>query len=1070
MQKTFFILLFFTTCVASWAQSGINGTVVFANDREPVVGATIVVKGTNTATVTDIDGKFTLIGIAAGQEIEVSYIGTQSQTLIGGENMEIALKEEDSLLEEVVITAFGEQKRSAFTGSAAVMSAGSIEKKQVTNVISALRGEAAGVQMTTSGSPSESPTIRIRGFSSINADNDPLIILDGSPFEGQWNDINPADVENVTILKDAASAALYGARGANGIIMITTKRAKTGDATVTLDAKWGASTRIKRDYETIDNIGQYYETYYKALYNYQTNIQGLNPVEASLKAYETLDGSSAAGGLGYITMSVPEGERLIGQNGRLNPNATVGALLTIEDSDDTYWLMPDDWLDEATRTGIRQEYNININGGNEKAQFYASIGYLNNEGITVGSDFERYSGRVKTNYQAKKWLRLGANTSFTRSNANYISSSGNNLFSVCQNIAPIYPLYIRDEDGVIKEGIGGKLYDYGDGATIGLTRAYQPSYNPIQEVTLNTYKGISNLYTLDLFTDINPIEALKITLKGNITDNNREGNYGYNPYYGWSSTMYTGGSVTQSKDETFSYNFQELVNYYNTFGSHNVELLVGHENFKRQYKFLSGTREGVASYLNNQTLSGAINVIEATSITGSSDGSNSTGYNTEGWFVRGLYDFKGKYYANFSVRADASSRFHPDHRWGAFYSLGGAWVMSEESWIKSISWLNTLKLKASYGQVGNDAIGDARYLDTYKIVNSDGKIGLQIATIGNPDITWETVGNFNAGIEFELIGNRISGGIEYFNRKTSDMLCFVRVPQSAGYAGSYQNIGDMVNKGVEMDFKFGIIRTKDFQWDINVNATLYNNKITKIADQLQSGSVDGHNGYASNDYYYGEGLPMYTMYLPKYAGVTENGESQWYTRDKNGDINGTTTSYTDACNEDNLFLCGDPTPDVYGGFGTSASYNGFDLNISFAYSIGGKAYDYGYAALMKNPTSGDTGYAIHKDMLNAWSTDNTDSNIPRWQYGDMNTSGMSDRFITDASWLTFSNVNLGYSLPTYLVRNMGLSRLRVYVSGENLYYWSARMGFDPRTSFDGAAETSSYSPSRIISGGITVSF
>lgn len=1074
MLKRLMLLLAFAPSVSVvFAQEDMtaSGTVVDAAG-ETVIGASVKVTGKNTGAVTDMNGKFSIKGLKSGDRLEISYVGMKTQKIAARQDMKITMEEDDnSVLNEVVITAFGEQKRSAFTGSAAVMNADKIERKQVTNVLSALRGEAAGVQMTTGGSPTDAPTIRVRGFSSINADNDPLVIVDGSPFEGQWNDINPADIENVTVLKDAASAALYGARGANGIIMITTKKAKSGNATITFDAKWGGTSRIKRDYETIDNVGQYYETYYKALYNYYTNSKGYNPVDANIAANTTMAQKSAAeGGLGYMTMSVPDGEKLIGTNGRLNPNATMGNIISSNGKE--YLITPDNWMNEASHVGYRQEYNFNANGGNDKGQYYASLGYLDNQGVAIGSEFERYTARMKANYQLKSWLKIGGNANFSRSNANYISTGSYNLFYMCQTIAPIYPAYIRDANGNILQGIAGRLYDYGNGENnpIGLTRPFMTGSNPIQEVTLNTYSSISNLYSIDGFADITPLDGLKITLKANVTDNPREATYGTNPYYGSSATAYNNGNIQQVKDETYSYNFQQLVNYRRSFGLHNTEFLLGHENFKRQYKYLSGSRSNVVSYLTNQTLSGAIDVHDTNSVTGSTtDGSNATGYNTEGYFFRTLYDYDSKYYGNFSIRRDGSSRFNPGKRWGTFYSFGGAWVMTEEEWLKDVSWLNSLKFKTSYGQVGNDAIGDFRYLDTYKIVNANGNAGLQVANVGDKNITWETVGNFNTGVEFELFGNRVTGSVEYFYRKTTDMLAKVYVPQSAGYTYTYHNIGDMVNRGFELDFNFGVLRTKDLTWNVNLNATFYKNKITKLADDLKNNKSYEPSGYANGDYFYGEGLPMYTMYIPKYAGVNEDGRSTWYTTSKNNDgvyETSITTDYAQATN----YITDDPNPDVYGGFGTSLSWKGLDFNVSFAYSIGGKAYDYGYASLMTNPVSGSTGSAIHKDMLNAWCKENTSSDIPRWQYGDTNSSGISDRFLTDASWLTFSNINIGYSLKGGAVRKMGISKIRLYVTGENLYFWSARKGFDPRTSFNGTSNTNSYSPSRTISGGITVTF
>lgn len=1044
-----------TTYSYSQNNSTLTGKVKDTNG-EAITGAYIKVKGGKAVGITDYDGNFSLTGVKAGDKLEITYVGMKPQVVSAKMGMNVILEEESAALNEVMVTAFGEQKRSAFTGSAAVIDSKKLEKKQLTNVLSGLQGEAAGVQMVNnSGDPTATPEIRIRGFSSISAGKDPLIIVDGSPYDGGWNNINPADVASVTVLKDAASAALYGARGANGIIMVTTKKAQSGDATITVDTKWGGTTRIKRDYETINDVGQYYETYYKALYNYAVNSQNMSNYEAHAWANSTLGTPTNEGGLGYMAMSVPTGEYLIGDNGRLNPNATHGNHTTGGNS--TYTIMPDNWLDEASRTGLRQEYNININGGNGKAQFYGSLGYLNTQGICNKSDFERYSARLKANYQAKDWFRVGGNVSFTHANSNYTTGSGNNLFYFAQQIAPIYPVYIRDANGSIMTDKNGKVYDYGDAAIIDNDRPYQPKYNPLQDAELNTYDGHENQFTINGFADVTPIEGLKITLNGTATVQNRKFSSTSNPFYGYSANTYPNGYVYQGKDETYSYNFQQLINYKKDFGLHHMELLLGHENYRMNYDYLWGSRRDMVSYFDNQTLAGAITIDD--------NNSQRQDYNTEGYFFRGQYDYSEKYFGSVSVRRDASSRFHPDHRWGTFFSFGGAWIMTKEEWLSKTDWLNTLKLKASFGQVGNDNIGDFLYMNTYKIVNSDGNVGLITNTIGNENITWETLNNFNIGVEFELFKSRLRGNIEYFNKKTTDMLCFVAAPKSAGYSGTYDNIGDMLNTGVEVELSGDVIKTRDFTWTIGANATLYKNRITKIAEQLATKNLEDHPGYSSGSYYYGEGLPLYTWYMPKYAGLTEDGRSQWYVNNNDGTL-GTTTNYSDA----DYYVCDDPNPWMYGGFSTSLSYKGFDLSVSFTYSLGGKAYDNGYSYVMTNPVQSNTGYAIHKDVLNAWSADNQTSNIPRWQYNDQNTSAFSDRFLTDASSLSLSNINLGYTFNKALISKWKLSNLRIYVTAENVYYWTKRKGFDPRGSFSGEASTSTYSPSRTISGGLTVSF
>lgn len=556
------------------------------------------------------------------------------------------------------------------------------------------------------------------------------------------------------------------------------------------------------------------------------------------------------------------------------------------------------------------------------------------------------------------------------------------------------------------------------------------------------------------------MKGLKVTVNGTVSNRFTKGLETANPFYGYWEDNTSNGTITKYSTQTYSYNFQQLINYQREFGNNHIELLLGHEYYKQSYEYLSGTRKNMANYFLNQTLSGAIQVSDA------SDAMSD--YNSEGFFFRGQYDYAQRYFANISYRRDASSRFHPDHRWGNFYSVGGAWIVSKEKFMQGVSkWLNVLKLKASFGQQGNDKIGDYRYIDTYDIVNSNNQLGLVLSNKGNENITWETNNNMNAGIEFELFGSRLRGGVEYFYKKTTDMLCFVIAPYSSGYNGTYDNIGDMVNKGVEIELNGSIINTANFTWDVNLNATLYKNRIVKLAPSLKEGfEVDGHAGYTSVNNVYCEGLPIYQWYLKRYAGVSEEGKSTWYYTKSDG-----TLGVTDVYGNATSYLCGDPHPTVYGGFGTSLSLYGFDINVSFTYSLGGKAYDHGYAASMTTPTGINGGHSLHKDILNAWSPTNTDSNIPRLQYGDSNSSASSDRFLCSASNLTLQNINLGYTLPAKWVRSVGLSNVRIYAAGSNLYYWSARRGFDPRSSFTGDTDnTYSYSPSATISGGVKVTF
>ena len=1051
----------------------VGGQVVDENG-EPVIGAQVQLKGTKTGTITDTDGNFTLPSAKRGDMIVIKYLGMDPQTVKAAPGMKVSMQSQDRQLDEVIVVAYGEQKKSSFTGSAGVVDSKSLEKRQVNNVMDALQGNVAGLQaISSSGSPDAKPEFRIRGFSSLNAGNDPLIVLDGVPYDGSWNSINPSDVASITVLKDAASNALYGARGANGVIIVTTKKGSQGKATVSLDAKLGWSSRSSKRYDTIDDPAEYIETYYGGLYRYY-RAKGQTPYEAHGNANATLSAPSADGGLGYLPFTTPAGQYLIGDNGKMNPNATLGN--RIYNNGNVYTILPDDWIDETYRTALRQEYNVSVNGGNEQGQFFASLGYLNNEGIAVGSDYERYTARMKASYKATKWLNVGGNINYAHSNTDNTSNSDNyasdksdtgknNVFYQAALMGPIYPVYLRDGEGNILRNEYGVVGDYGDGMYLGSSyvRPYISQSNGITDAALNTNNTVSNTFTLNGFADINIVEGLTATLSGNIYNSSNRMTQTINPYYGFGYMSYPNGYVYKYDYNYNSTNFQELLKYAHSFGKHNVSLLAGHENYRHTYDYMTGDRKNMFSYFGNQELDGATTYI--------SNSSYKSDYNTEGWIFRALYDYDGKYFGQVSYRRDASSRFHPDHRWGNFYSFGGAWIITKEAWMKEVKWLNSLKLKASFGQNGNDNIDDFLYTDTYNIKKGEGnEIGLTLKNVGNENITWETVTNVNAGFEFEVLKSRLRGGLDYFYRKTTDMLCTIRVPLSQGYSGYSSNIGDMVNKGVEIELEGDVIYTKDIKWTIGANLTAYKNKILRLNDDNKYNDLDGHAGYTSNSYFYGEGLPMYTWRLRKYAGVNESGESMWYIHDANGNLT-TTTNPNDISDDKDFFNCGTALPDFYGGFNTSVSAYGFDFNISFAYSVGGKAMDWGYQSLMDTPTAGFTGQALHKDLLNAWTEQNTSSDIPRFQYGDQYAASTSDRFLTNASWLSLQNVSLGYTFPKKWIQPLGLTHLRLYVSGENLTYWSHRKGFDPRISYQGSVSSDvKYAPARTVTAGLSVQF
>lgn len=1037
-----------TTVTAEQQQTVKVSGKVYDQDGLPVIGANVTEKGGKNGTITDFNGAFSFNVSSRNAEIEISYVGYRTQVVkvTPGKEMNITLAEDSQLMDELVVVAFGKQTRESFTGSAGVVKTDKITERQVSNPVLALNGQVAGLQMIEGNSPTSDPTIRIRGIGSINASNSPLIVVDGIPYNGYYSDINPQDVESISVLKDAASNALYGARGANGVILITTKHANLGKATITLDAKVGANTNGQIDYDRITEPGQYYEAHYAALYNYYRNAQGYDIYNSIKAANNTLGASTDKGGLGYMVYNVPQGQYLIGENGRLNPAATLGNVVN------GYMLMPDDWKKEGLRTGMRQEYNVNVNGGTDQFQFYGSLGYIDNEGLAYGSDYQRYSTRVKADYQAKPWLKLGANFSYTHNESNELGGA----FSAAYEVAPIYPVYVRDAQGNILTDKYGKVYDWGDGTYFGTLSAIYSDDSPLQDDRINLSNNNSNAFGVQGYADISFLKDFTLTVNAGIYDTENRTMYAMNPTYGYYKK--TGGFTSTGHYRTYSLNLQQLLNWSHQYGLNNVSVMLGHEYNRDNNTGIDATKNKLYDFDTNVELNGALTKAD---ISGSS-----SMYNVEGYFARAQYDYDARYFFNASFRRDGSSRFHASHRWGNFWSVGGAWLINKESWFNT-SWINELKFKASFGQQGNDGIGNFRYTDVYNYTSTYGQPGYFFGSKGKLDISWETNSNFNTGLEFGFFKNRISGSIEYYNRKTTDMLMWVSVPTSTGYNGYYSNVGDMNNRGIELDLNFDIIRTQNIGWSVNMNLTHNQNEVVRLNDDNRSSHAndEGHMGYISGNYLIAEGLPMYSWYIKKYAGVDENGKSMWYYTTEDGK-QATTTSWDNG----SYYLCGDSNPDIYGGFGTTFNAYGFDLSVNFLYSLGGKALDYGYETLMTPPVAGTTGFAYHKDVFNSWSTENPDAVIPRWQFGDNETAFTSDRFLTSSNSLTFKNISVGYTFPKKLTQKLQLSKLRIYASCDNVYYWSKRKGFDPRSSLSGAVYGSGYAPMRTISGGINVQF
>ncbi len=1038
--------------------SKVTGTVISEEDGLPVVGASVLVKGTTVGTVTDMDGKFTLTNVpSSAKTLMISFIGMKTQEIVIRPKLSISLKPDAEILDEVVVTAYGTSTKGSFTGSAAVMKSEKLEKRQVSNVSQALSGAVAGVQVQSSnGQPGTSAKIRIRGVGSINANSDPLYVVDGVPFDGDLSSINTADIESMTVLKDAASTALYGARGANGIIMITTKKGKSGKATVNFDAKWGANSRAIKNYDVMTSTQEYVEKAYEAIYNAAFyKIAKYKGDAAASNAYANSKiFTEGGGGFGYQIYTLPEGQNLIGMDGKLNSAAKLGY------SDGEFYYTPDDWAKEMFSTNMRQEYNASVSSSTERMTFYASFGYLEDQGVIENSGFKRYTGRLNADYQVYKWLKIGGNLSYANSDSRYpgeqtSTASSGNAFFLANMIAPVYPIYVRDAQGNImyNKKYNRPIYDYGDGTLTNYSRVFMSISNPAGDLAYNQTEYLMDIMNFNWFGTITPIKGLSITARYGLNiDNTRYNDLG-NALYGQSSAY--GGTAYQERSRTYGFDQQYVANYtFNIDEDHIFDITAGYDGYEYESEYVDASGQNLYnpdSYWVNNTIDqrkgyGAKN-----------------SYATEGYFGRLNYNYKDTYIGSVSFRRDASSRFHPDNRWGNFWSGSAAWVLSNEKFMEDVKWVDMLKLKASFGQQGNDGIGNYyAYLDQFQMtgangVFSDGTLYYK----GNPDLTWETSTSYNVGVDFALLNNRLNGSIEYFGRKSGDMLYYKPVAPIAGYDEIPMNVGSMTNSGLEIDLNYTIFKNKNITWDVNANATFVKNKINELHPDLKGELIDG-------SYIYSEGESRYRMYLVKYAGVNpETGEAQYWAKDDNGEeyktIDWNVASTTNKTASDDLL------PTVYGGFGTSISAFGFDASIQCSYQLGGTIYDSGYRSLMHGGTSSYAGQNWHTDIRNAWTPENPNTDVPRVNASDSYAISTSDRWLTSSDYLSINNITVGYTLPKSLTQKFMVSKLRLFFAADNVALLSARKGLDPRQSFT-SATTALYTPIRTVSGGINITF
>ena len=1006
----------------------ISGTVKGV-DGKPIAGATVLVEGTSIGTTTNAEGRFSVQAPADGTLV-VSFIGyaSKSVNIAGKTRLDIALKEDTHAIDDVIVVAYGTAKKESFTGSVAVVKGEELEHRKVSNVTKALDGLAPGVQVTSgSGQPGSGTTVAIRGFGSINASSTPLYVVDGIPYDGVISAINPDDIASISILKDASASVLYGARGANGVVLINTKKGNRNETNVELKINVGVSSRAIPRYETV-GARDFMEIMYSAFYNDY--------------------GSNA------VAQMASGSKRIFGSNEMYNPyDVPLAQLFTADGKvrDDAKLLWDEDWLDEVTdNAALRQEYGASVSGGNEKTQYMFSLGYLNEDGVLKTTNFERYSGRLNVETQAKPWFAAGMGANFARNSTNSSQTSASatsNVFFSAQMMAPIYPVYQRDPEtgDYLRDANGQKQFDYGSSRPSG----QQTNFNSIATLYDDKYAQTSYSLSARAHMDFMGIsdhwsEGLKFQLNFGTDYYNSQSMTYYNPFFGNAESV--GGRIQKTNTTSLGYTFNQLLSYNRTFDRHNIDLLLGHEYYAYTTSDLSGHKTGLPG--------GGIYELDAAAVivgTGSSTDED----RIESVFSRIGYSYDDKYYLSGSWRTDGSSRFARSTRWGNFWSVGASWRMSQEAFMRDISWLNNLTLKFSYGVQGNNSVGSYyAYQALYDTGSPNATLpGATINDVANEDLTWESNHNLNVGLEARLL-DRIDLSFEFYNRKTTDMLLSYPLASSSGFDSYYRNSGEMRNRGIEFAVTGRIFDRRDFQWSVTWMGSTVSNKVLKLTE-------DGKDIIGSTQIIR-EGETLYSYYVARSAGVDPmTGEKMYWATDKDG--NDYITKSTTVA-QANRVIAGSRIPDLYGSLSTSLRWKNLDFSISTNYSIGGKNYDGVYYEFM---SCYYTAQAKHKDMLRAWRKPGDVTDVPKYTIGE--TPIVTDDKLVDASYFSIKNITLGYTLPRRWTSKIGFKAARVSASVDNLCIFTHLKGMDPQYSLTGGTSYA-YAPTRTVSFNLDLKF
>jgi TonB-linked SusC/RagA family outer membrane protein len=992
------------------------------------------VTGSNVGTTTGGNGTYALEVPENAQSLTFSFVGMEPKIVIIGTLTQIDVTMEEAAigLEEVVVTAYSTTKRSAITGSIGVVNMAALEKHRSTDIAATLQGLVPGVQVVlTSGQPGANQDILIRGLGSMTASSAPLYVVDGVPYDLSLNSISNADIQSISILKDASASSLYGARAANGVVLITTKRGTSDKPKIDFFTTFGTS-ELAVPYPEKFSPARQWETVWQGLYNDGTDFMGLNDAEARQFASDKVSGAFYS----PMPFTLPNGttrqyhsgwdtDYPIGLDGKVKPDAK------------RLWNF--DQYDYMFKHRLKQEYGLSASGAmNEKNKYFVSLGYLNDNGTYIGDNYSRYNGRLVLDSKLAKWLDMSNSVMFSSSdnkNANMDvrptrAFSSENTYFIYDYMTgeykqrPMIPGQLAIDNG---NETGRLQY------TPNMMELYYDRSNVEQNLNLSS----------SLTANLMPGLTFKTVYSYQMYNNARRLNIP--PDNGSLLDQPENGYIERSNMVAGTNYFNNVLSYDKQFSKdHHMNVFAGQEAYMYKNSSTYAGRGGLALPFFEE-------LDQAITYPGVS--SNSDTYNLLSYFVKGQYDYKDKLFVNASYRTDGSSRFAREGRWGSFFSGGVAWMLSREKFLASTSgWLNTLKLKASYGELGNDNIGSYYGYQSFYGVGGNyyGNLGMVPVQLANPDLKWETNINMNAGFEFAMF-DRLRGSFEVFQRKSKDLLLDTPLPTSSGRETILRNIGDLQNTGFEVELGLDLIRKNNILWSINGNASHYINKITSLpfGSKMSQTDLDGQGGVA---YYKWEvGTSRYDMYCSDWAGINpDNGRNQWwkYSFDEEGNVidKVKTEKFSEVNNAEQRVNVGSSLPKLYGSFGSDLKVGNFDLSMMFFYRIGGVAYDYLFAESSVLRQS----WAVYEMADQAWKKPGDIADYPKIYENYSNAAYSrqnvgSSQFVFTNNFIRLKNLIVGYTLPTDLIEKFKIARLRVYLRGENLFTTGklAAQGSDP---------------------------